>query len=242
MPQNNGIPGESSISSVRQELERLCCEHVAIAQRLNYVEASIAQMQSDIAVLDDRRSGRLAAADAERTDHSDGRHIAQLEIARQYQNFVEQDLFSLARTEITFSRSRAPRREWIPRCIGSMCAELFRVGDAPTLHAKGERRQHVLAAAEAIRNLADQSGLNCSWDFYFTHGRLVDERWQQPWGGCDVKDPVKFLVAPAYVVDNYIYQRQQVFTAPRKKIDLCACSRGSGCTSGDRRQPFFVGL
>jgi len=215
------MPEEAPISSFRHELRGLRDEYVEIAQRLNYIEASIAQMQEDIATLDDRQSIQLAAIDAARQNNSDDRHVAQLAIARQYINFVEQDLFSLAREEIPFSMSRAPRRELIPRSIGSMCAQLFRVGTEPTVRARSERRHDVLAAAIAIRQLADQSGLNYCWDFYLRPGRLLDEKWQEPWGGCDPGDPIKFLVAPAYVVDHFIYQRQQIFTAPRIKANLC---------------------
>ena len=215
-------PEEATDSFFRHELRNLRDECAEVIQRLNYIEASIAQMQEDIASLDDRQSRQLAAIDSARTDISDDRHVAQLAIAGRYLNFVEQDLFSLAREEVPFSRSRAPRRELIPRAIGSMCAQLFRVGAEPAVRARSERRHDVLAAAVAIRELADQSGLNYFWDFYLTPGRPLDEKWQEPWGRCDPGDPIKFLVAPAYVVDHFIYQRQQVFTAPRIKSDLCA--------------------
>lgn len=240
MSEDLNMPEETAISSFWQESEGLRREYIEIAQRLNYIEASIAQMQDDIAALDDRQSSQLVAMDAARTDISDDRHIAQLDIARKYLNFVEQDLFSLAREEVSFSRSRAPRREWIPRSIGSMCTELFRVGAEPTLHARSERRHDVLAAAVEIRGLADQSGLNYCWDFYLMPGRLLDDKWQQPWGRCDPKDPIKFLVAPAYVVDHLIYQRQQVFTAPRIRTDLFSThswARHSGLTQGKPDDP-----
>ena len=217
MPENLDDPEDFAISHIQHELRLLRNEYVEATQRLTYIEASVAQMQQDIMMLDDRQSSQLAEIDAARSDISDDRHVAQLDIALQYANFVEQDLFSLAREEVSFSRSRAPRREWIPRAIGSMCADLFRVGADPTIHAKSERRYDVISAALAIRELADQSGLHYFWDFYFMPGRLLDENWQQPWGRCDPGDPVKFLVAPAYVVDRSVYQRQQVFTRSSNK-------------------------
>ena len=211
--------------------------YLAMTQRLGHVEASVSQMQEDLAALDDRQSRQLAGIDEQRIDVSDDRHVAQLSIGRQYANFVEQDLFSLAREEITFYYSQSPRREWIARLIGSMCAELFRIGCHPDLHAKSDQRRAVLGRAVEIRGRADSMGLSYHWDFYFKPGRQLDETWQQPWGRSDPAHPAKFLVAPAYVVDGTIYHRQWVYTAPRNKADLVRQGRSFQGVDHDSSQP-----
>jgi len=199
-------------------LEEVYDAYLVIAQRISHVEASMSQMQEDITVLDDRQSRQLAMIDSERTDVSDNRHVAQLDIARQYVSFVEQDLFSLAREEIVVSfRSRSPRHEWIARLIASVCAGLFRVGSDPVLLVKSTQHDRVLARARDIRSQADRLNLGYHWDFYFKPGRQLDEAWQQPWGRCDPAHATKFLVAPAYVVDGTLYQRQWVYTVPKNR-------------------------
>jgi hypothetical protein len=95
-----------------------------------------------------------------------------------------------------------------------MCVELFRFGADVRIDASSGQAREVLSKAHSIRREAEQSGLNCYWDYYFVPGGALDETWQEPWGGCDAGDPAKFLVAPAYVVDKRIFQRQRVFTAP----------------------------
>jgi hypothetical protein len=189
--------------------------YLMLAQRVSYLEAVTSQMQNDLDVLDERQSNQLAIVDAERSDASDGRHVSHLEVGRRYASFVEQDLFGLAREEVSGYRSRSPRREWIPRIISSMCAELFRVGCDPDLRVKSGHGYEALNHAADIRAMADRAGLSYHWDFYFKVGRQLDDKWQQAWGRCDSAHPVKFIVAPAYVVDGMIYHRQWVYTAPR---------------------------
>lgn len=185
-----------------------------IVARLEQLSALIEEMQAEVSAIDERQASQLAQIDATRSDISDDRHVAQLGLAQQYRSFVEQDLFSLARETAKYFAFEGPKREWIPRAIGVMCGQLFRLDADVRFQVTSERSRGVLARATELRSRALQSGLNCYWDYYFIPGEALDEDWQQPWGGCDATEPAKFLVAPAYVVGHRIYQRQYVFTGP----------------------------
>ena len=185
-----------------------------VVARLTQLSALIEEMQAEVSAIDERQASQLARIDATRSDVSDDRHVAQLGLAQQYGSFVEQDLFSLARENAKSFAFEGPQREWIPRAIGVMCGQLFRLDAEVRFQVTSERSREVLARATELRNQALQSGLNCYWDYYFVPGAALDEDWQQVWGGCDAAEPAIFLVAPAYVVGHRIYQRQYVFTGP----------------------------
>ena len=183
-----------------------------VVARLVQLSALIEEIQAEVSAIDERQASQLAQIDAMRSDVSDNRHVAQLGIAQQYGSLVEQDLFSLARETAKTFAFKGPKREWIPRAIGIMCGQLFRLDAEVRFQIMSERSREVLTRATELRRQAQQSGLNCYWDYYFESGAALNEDWQQAWGGCDATEPTKFLVAPAYIVGNRIYQRQYVFT------------------------------
>jgi hypothetical protein len=180
-------------------------------------------LQTTVGIIEARQAQGLADRVHDQTMGADDRHVSQIEIAAQIELFVDQDLMALAVAALPYFTSRSPKREWTARLIGRFSAGLFRRSAELSVDLLGlprkardglyEKASAVIAEAGRIFESAQATQLPFHWDYQFHAGRLIDEKWQQAWGPCDPSLPVKFLVAPAYLVDGSIYVRQKVYTA-----------------------------
>ena|ERR1039457_1147680 len=67
-------------------------------------------------------------------------------------------------------------------------------------------------AAHLRQQIAD-IGIAHEWDFRAELSGAIDEDRQEAWLTCDPADPISFVVAPAYVVQGTVYEKQLVATS-----------------------------
>jgi hypothetical protein len=147
-----------------------------------------------------------------------GDYIVHQEISKRYRDLIGQQLLDVAAgaadgDRVAEARVRAglARALFEPASIQrgpeQVSQELSAVVTMPA-----DRFRSLWAAAERIREDAIASGHRHSWAFDADLGTAADPALQEIYEGCQAEDPLLFVVAPAYVVDDKVYVRQLVFT------------------------------
>jgi hypothetical protein len=174
--------------------------------------------------LDSQVSALLAARTRERPDLASNQHSEQQLVAREYRSFVEQRLQALARTLSRRSSEPAANSQHVAMLLSRLTRLFFDrylpvsasirqdLDVAQGTPEEGHIRS-VHAAAEQLRRRAQNGTLDAHWDFTCTPAVGIDDQRQEPWGSCDPRAAVRFVVAPAYVVDQQVFARQYVFTS-----------------------------
>lgn len=176
----------------------------------------------------ERQLGHLLAAHTEnRTDLAGTQHYEHQSLARRTKTLVEQNLYAFARRyaercDLVLHR---PSRERAPYLVGLLCRSLLT--DNPPSAKEIQRelhlvddRGHMETALIGLRGLCSElsgqisrAGLRHEWNFDHTEGAPIIPDKQEPWPACDARQRVRFLMAPAYVVDGRVYGLQVVYTS-----------------------------
>lgn len=219
------IDWESPLGRVRQSVPPAAgaARNVnQLAEENERLRRQLADREQENADLRARLRQALGAATRERADLTPIEATRHSDIARDFQTLVEQDIQHLARA---LPASLVDRRHnhWVAKATAKICNALF-AGDLVSLD--GLHRQLRLDASvdgQLVADVHTQSTIirrNASahasvhrWDFFSPQGELLDIARQVPWGQCDVRQPIRFVVAPAYVADGEVHCKQQVYTA-----------------------------
>ncbi|WP_405423857.1 hypothetical protein [Streptomyces erythrochromogenes] len=181
--------------------------------------------------LEGRVNTLLAARTRDRADLATNSHNTHQTIALAYRALVEQRVQAFARAEFRHSRhnDRWHERQRLPRFIAELSKHLFygnggRIPLVPELRTALGLSRDSDTGNESLRTLRSEcltlgkrtetAGLHAYWDFTCSSDAALDSERQEPWSPCDPNDPVRFVVAPAYVVEGQVYARQYVYTSP----------------------------
>ncbi|MFD5387436.1 hypothetical protein ACFWMG_21295, partial [Streptomyces sp. NPDC127074] len=179
-------------------------------------------LQEKVAELESRLDGVIVSWTRSREDLDTAESEAHRILANRYANFVEQSLYGLAR-KAAKAKQIDIQGEVVVDLLRKLCDELFGRADVSE-----QRLRRILGVrvsdplAEAVRRVVTQGrGIVAesrrmkdwgSWDFEHMPGAPINSARQQAWGRCDASAPVRFVVAPSYVVGSTAYCRQWVYT------------------------------
>ncbi|MFD3522207.1 hypothetical protein [Streptomyces sp. NPDC058653] len=169
----------------------------------------------------------LAAQTASRDDLAGAKHSDHQSLARQTRTLIEQKFLNFARryADKCGSAANRPERERVPFLISLLCREFFaeQLQSARRIQRNlhlPEADGHIESALTALRGHCSdltanihRAGLNHTWDFSGSAGVIVTSTKQEAWPSCDANGLVRFVISPAYIVNNRVYCRQYVYTA-----------------------------
>jgi hypothetical protein len=198
-----------------------------LRETTDVIRSEMGRLDARMGDLDQRIRRVQALLTDQREDLTDETSLIHAHVAKEYSILVEQRLRHAA-TE--FAQRAAPGGERqsyrVARIVESLCNVLFRDGGS-SLPAYFKRLQldhgdpwaagieSVAHESAALRAKAAESADEVDWDFSAELDAPMDEERQRPWGSCDPADPVRFVVAPAYVARGVIYRAQLVYTSDR---------------------------
>lgn len=206
-----------------QEIDALSFDLEGLYRAHENLESRVSHLFALVERLDEGLTSQLERVTAERLDLADSRHLDQINLAEAFRVLVEQRIVPMAAREARLHRS-GYKPERVARLVSEICASLFRLpsnAEESLLQIKMKSDHWPEAAAGLIADAASlyqsvaKTGLPFYWDFYLAPRKGLEESWQEPWVGCDLGWPPKFVVVPAYVVSGQVFCRQKVFTAPR---------------------------
>ncbi|WHT20184.1 hypothetical protein N8J89_03675 [Crossiella sp. CA-258035] len=141
-------------------------------------------------------------------------------LADRYQDLIAQDVYHLLLEHLGVSVVRdAPIR--LAREISTMCRYLFIDGSREAGLMCGKMGMDPARFLVPMRDIAEKvtelraQAHGVEWSFEAVSGRLLSPDIQQPWGQCDPRVEVEFVVMPGYRADGRVYAKQQVFTKQR---------------------------
>ncbi|MGW8700020.1 hypothetical protein ACWGOK_24275 [Streptomyces eurythermus] len=183
------------------------------------------EQDASIRRLEARLSAQMASQTRFRGDVASNAHAAQETIAQEFRQFVEQRLQNIARARLQHADclTQYAREQHMPRLLGALCGVLFS-GATPDFHqvrallnvpeygSVFETVNELFSKACEFHARSRATGMKCEWLFDFSYGAPLDPDRQEPWPSCDPSQPVRFVVAPAYVVNDQYYLLQRVFT------------------------------
>ncbi|MCJ0869167.1 hypothetical protein [Streptomyces sp. AP-93] len=222
-----GVGSQQDLSVLRGAQEEADLRLLLLEQRVERIEQSCTSLQHRQKKLESKIDNLLAARTRERPDLATSNHSTHQVIATDYRAVVEQRIQGLARSQVAGSRmmGRYSDRQIIPRFIGLLCEQLFTQGvllQSPHIQRNLGLASDALAVGpidsvrgvcQELRHRSRQAGLAAVWDFTYTRGVALNHDMQEPWPSCDPRAPVRFVVAPAYMVDDRVFARQYVYTS-----------------------------
>ncbi|WP_194918540.1 hypothetical protein [Catenulispora rubra] len=223
----------TALAGVTRQYETL--EHTSTE-----LERRIQAMTHELAAYREQQTQLQKAFDTFRTAHTRDRsmtttniHGLHLHLAREHRAFIEQRLNSLARRILSLDDQHpgVQTQHQVAKVIMRLSTLLFPHGPLSAEHvprilpetfpsAVYPRISQETAAADALyrRIVALNSTQNrVRFDYAFVAGSTVDPAGQEAWPPCDGDAPVSFVLAPAYLVGDDIYQRQLVYTRPESR-------------------------
>ncbi|MFE7559038.1 hypothetical protein [Kitasatospora sp. NPDC057500] len=226
-----GLSFQQDPEAWSQQLAELDLRLLKLEQITHRLERNQNELNGSLRKLEGRVNTLLAARTRDRADLATSSHSAHQTIALNYRALVEQRVQAFARGEFKHSRhtARWPERQQLPRFISELSRHLFYAAGTliplvPDLRAALGVSRDSDTSNESLRKLrsecvslgkrAEEAGLHAHWDFTCTNGAALDAERQEPWSPCDPNNPVRFAVAPAYVVEGQVYARQYVYTSP----------------------------
>jgi len=157
----------------------------------------------------------------QRGDVTKEESLVHLGLAREYTVLVTQRLLHLAHQLV--EENQAERSLKVAQAVAKLCHLLFRPHPARSrdvLNSFRLAKDHSLAASVDqitgatlnLRQQANQTPDRITWDFAVELDSRVHDG-QRTWGSCDPSHPVRFVVAPAYLVNGRIFSPQLVYTS-----------------------------
>ena len=180
---------------------------------------------------------RLTALSQQRTAQrlTSGGYMVHQDIRNRYLDLIGQQLLDVAATGPHDDQlSEAGVRAFLahalfqPARVGQNPAYIYAEVRAKGIGVSYERFRSLWQTAAELRQAADDSGHHCVWAFDVRPGSPVDPAWQEPYEGCHPEDPVLFVVAPGYLVDDKPYVKQLVFTEPPGNRETAVQHREGG--------------
>lgn len=223
----------SDYRTLGELLVKLEAQHEAVADRISVLAADRERSDGDLANLSrdhdelDARFTKVLAAQAERSvGGGNGRHVEHQQIAEKYRTFVDQELTSAARAANTSARKRfrsGDGRELRAETLAVLSRALFADQEideqalAEVLKDQLEWAMRLAILGTELRTQAAASAPVGAWNFDFEPHAPLDPQTQRPWGDHAADDPVGFVVAPSYVVEDRVFETQLVTTERHTK-------------------------
>jgi hypothetical protein len=206
---------EHRLDAQRDQLPRIA-EHLG---RLDHELTAVYQQHDE---LDARFTKVLAAQAGVGTAGASARHIEHQEIADRYRTFVDQELTSAGRV-VSESRRRKRTDDGYAHDVRELSVALFAgaeieqrlLGDL--LKSRPEWATRLAVGGTELRMLAGAALPEGSWDFEIRQRGTLDPATQRPWADYAPDAPLDFVVAPAYLVGNRVFERQRVATERHTK-------------------------
>ncbi|MFD5160534.1 hypothetical protein ACFWMJ_21085 [Streptomyces hawaiiensis] len=210
-PENDSCPLEERIL----ELERQVLHGAKVHEEQT---ASIRRLEA-------RLNAYMASQTRSRGDVASNAHAAQETIAQEVRQFIEQRLQNVARNRLVHADglSHHPHRQQLPRLLGALCSLLFErrspdfhqlrtLLNVPEYGPAFETAKELYSKVCEFQARSRATDMRCEWIFEFSYGVPLNPDRQEAWPSCDPGQPVLFVVAPAYIVDDQVYMLQRVFT------------------------------
>jgi hypothetical protein len=191
----------------------------ALGERLARLEQELAAVGQQHDELDARFTKVLSAQAEAGATGASSRHVQHQEIADRYRTFVHQELTSAARAATAgHRRRRADDAESQAREAGKLSRAVFGGAEidqralGAVLAAAPEWATRLAVLGTELRMLAAAALPEGTWDFELRHRAALDQATQRPWGDYAPDAPPDFVVAPAYLADNLVFEPQRVAT------------------------------
>ncbi|MEV4383547.1 hypothetical protein [Streptosporangium sp. NPDC049644] len=227
----NGLSGILShelvetYSLLREEIRKQTHRLHELENENNVLHSRVDELWQLFEGVDARLAQLLEKRTVLREDLTSADTAAHLENSQIYRNLVEQRVQALVRRGL--KRGSEDRRfETIAKVMSAVCRWLL-LPELDRDKIQGAfKGQHdpsfdgmvtdVCEQALKIRGVAQSAAGEQSWMWDYEAGAFIDPSFQDTWSSCDSEHPIKFLIAPAYVVDKQIYCPQIVFTGKGK--------------------------
>lgn len=172
--------------------------------------------------LEERLDGLLSDNTQRRADLQNESHILHLALASDYRSLIMQWMQRVAR-KVVGARNRPSLEYGLGRQVADFSEHLFRgiepdvAGLLSSLDGVSCEIYELAASmcdrASALRQKISDIGVQHEWDFRTEISGEIDEERQEAWLTCDPTKPVCLVVAPAYVVQGTVYEKQMVATS-----------------------------
>ncbi|WP_432864897.1 hypothetical protein [Microbispora rosea] len=172
--------------------------------------------------LDERLANVLGEKTRLRDDLASADISVHLRNAASYRYLVEQQLQRLVRRGLKANGTTAAKPERVARVMSELCRVLLVEDidrDRIQMSFKENREasldglvSEICEQAMDIRRTIEMSPGLHNWEWDAEIGVPVNPDHQDVWSSCDPDRPIRFLIAPAYMVDGHTFSPQIVFT------------------------------
>jgi hypothetical protein len=233
---SDNAPLQATVARIAQELRHIQTSLVGLEQRVDGQNEQLLPLAEHLTRLDhelgvvlqqnDELDARFTKVLAMQTTAgsagASARHVEHHEIADRYRTFVDQELTSAARV-VGAGRRQKPTVEGHAHDMGELSLAVFAGVEidqrllADLLKKEPSWATRLAVGATELRMLAAAALPVGTWSFDLHPRTALDPATQRPWGDYAPDTPLDFVVAPAYVVDNKVFEPQRVATERQRK-------------------------
>ncbi len=197
--------------------------NAAYSERLMAAESVIGELKARVAALERRTIG----GEPEDFSPSTVLHDEYREIARNAETLLDQYVTQLAELTVAEqSRRDRPPTGTVAKRAAAICEALFSGPDVDPAHVQNlvggmtstqdprvaQLLEIVMRRIQSLRQDARSKGLPHVWSFSGEQEGPLNSVTRKPFGSCDPRGAVAFVVFPALLVDGEVFLRQVVYT------------------------------